>query len=80
MPRKQPKPAGSRSHRLQILVSAREVQAIDEFRFTTRQANRAEAVRALLRSGMGHQEYADVTRQAGLLNNSSYCAYGTRQP
>lgn len=58
MPRNQPKSAGRRSRRLQIVLSPQELDAIEEFRFSTRQPNRAEAVRALVRSGMGHPDYA----------------------
>lgn len=58
MPRNQPKSAGRRSRRLQIVLSPQELDAIEEFRFSTRQPNRAEAVRALVRSGLDHPDYA----------------------
>ena len=35
--------------RLQVLVSKRELEGIEEYRFAAHRANRADAVRALLR-------------------------------
>ena len=42
-----------RSERLQIMLSAEELQALDTWRFSRRMPSRAAAVRELLRLGMG---------------------------
>jgi metal-responsive CopG/Arc/MetJ family transcriptional regulator len=41
-----------RTERLQVMLSADELAAIDEFRFRARMPNRAAAVRELLRRGI----------------------------
>jgi hypothetical protein len=41
-----------RTMRLQVLLSTDELAAIDEFRFENRMANRAAAVRELLKLGL----------------------------
>lgn len=45
-----------RTERLQIILPADEVAAIDEFRFQARMPSRAAAVRELLRRGLASAE------------------------
>ena len=42
-----------RGERLQIMLEADELRALDDFRFTNRMPSRAAAVRELLRRGLG---------------------------
>jgi hypothetical protein len=42
----------SRTERLQVILSAEEIAAIDEFRFHARMPTRAAAVRELLKRGL----------------------------
>lgn len=43
----------SRGERLQIMLEAEELRALDDFRFANRMPSRAAAVRELLRRGLG---------------------------
>ena len=43
----------SRPERLQIMLSAREIRALDDWRFAHRLPSRAAAIRELLRRGLG---------------------------
>jgi hypothetical protein len=43
----------SRGERLQIMLEADELRALDDFRFANRMPSRAAAVRELLRRGLG---------------------------
>jgi hypothetical protein len=43
---------GTRGERLQIMLSAEELQALDDFRFKTRMPSRTAAVRELLKRGL----------------------------
>lgn len=42
----------TRGERLQIMLAAEELQAVDDWRFTRRMPSRAAAVRELLRRGL----------------------------
>jgi hypothetical protein len=42
----------TRTERLQVVLSADEIAAVDEFRFDTRKPSRVAAVRELLRRGL----------------------------
>ena len=46
------KASRERAERLQIMLSAEELAALDEFRFTHRMPSRASAVREVLRRGL----------------------------
>jgi hypothetical protein len=48
----------SRGERLQIMLSAEELQVVDEFRFNQRMPSRAAAVRELLKRGLAAEGYA----------------------
>ncbi len=48
----------SRGERLQIMLSAEELQVVDEFRFKQRMPSRAAAVRELLKRGLAAEGYA----------------------
>jgi hypothetical protein len=50
--------ADSRGERLQIMLSAEELQVVDEFRFKQRMPSRAAAVRELLKRGLAAEGYA----------------------
>lgn len=43
----------TRGERLQIMLEAEELRALDDFRFANRMPSRAAAVRELLRRGLG---------------------------
>nr|WP_249730112.1 MULTISPECIES: hypothetical protein [unclassified Chelatococcus] len=46
----------ARGERLQIMLDADELRALDDFRFAERMPSRAAAVRELLRRGLAMQE------------------------
>jgi hypothetical protein len=48
----------SREERLQIMLSAEELQVVDEFRFKQHMPSRAAAVRELLKRGLAAEGYA----------------------
>jgi hypothetical protein len=48
---------GSRGERLQIMLSAVELEALDDFRFAQRMPTRAAAVRELLKRGLAAEGY-----------------------
>ena len=56
----------AREERLQIMLSAQELEAVDTFRFLHRMPSRAAAVRELLRHGIANvgavRENAGITR------------------
>ncbi len=52
-----------RGERLQIMLSAEEVVALDDWRFSRRMPSRAAAIRELLRRGLAAEGFA--TAQAG---------------
>ena len=47
-----------RGERLQIMLSAEELQVVDEFRFKQRMPSRAAAVRELLKRGLAAEGFA----------------------
>jgi metal-responsive CopG/Arc/MetJ family transcriptional regulator len=47
----------SRGERLQIMLDADELQALDDFRFSHRMPSRAAAVRELLRRGLASEAF-----------------------
>jgi hypothetical protein len=48
----------SRGERLQIMLSAEELQVVDEFRFKQHMPSRAAAVRELLKRGLAAEGFA----------------------
>jgi len=52
-----------RAERLQIMLSAEELQAVEDWRFAKRMPSRAAAVRELLRRGLAAEGF--LTAQAG---------------
>lgn len=46
-----------RGERLQIMLNAEELAAVDDFRFSSRMPSRAAAVRELLRRGLAAEGY-----------------------
>jgi hypothetical protein len=48
----------SRGERLQIMLSAEELQVVDDFRFKQHMPSRAAAVRELLKRGLAAEGYA----------------------
>jgi hypothetical protein len=50
--------ADPRGERLQIMLSAEELQVVDEFRFKQRMPSRASAVRELLKRGLAAEGFA----------------------
>ncbi len=49
--------ADSRGERLQIMLSAEELQLVDDFRFKQRMPSRAAAVRELMKRGLAAEGY-----------------------
>lgn len=64
----------TRGERLQIMLEAEELRALDDFRFANRMPSRAAAVRELLRRGLG----VDGPVQNG--GNGSSQSFGVLQP
>lgn len=63
-----------RGERLQIMLEAEELRALDDFRYTNRMPSRAAAVRELLRRGLGAVGYsvgqdADGSSAYGVINS-----------
>ena len=56
-------PADLRGERLQIMLSAEELQVVDEFRFKQRMPSRASAVRELLKRGLAAEGFAAVVNK-----------------
>jgi hypothetical protein len=56
----------SRGERLQIMLTAEELEALDTWRFSARMPSRAAAVRELLRRGLAGEGFkvADTGRQS----------------
>lgn len=50
-------PDAVRAERLQITLSAEELEAIDTWRFAARMPNRASAIRELLKRGLAADEF-----------------------
>jgi hypothetical protein len=48
----------SRGERLQLMLTAEELKALDDFRFSRRMPSRAAAVRELLRRGLSAEGFA----------------------
>lgn len=72
---KRPMRAAHRSIRLQIMLDADEVAALEDWRFKTRMPSRAAAVREIIRRGLAAEGFAVATsgkRSAdfGVLSNS----------
>ena len=51
----------SRAERLQIMLDAEELVAVDDFRFKTRMPSRASAVRELLKRGLAAEGFLAAT-------------------
>jgi hypothetical protein len=56
----------TRGERLQIMLTARELEALDTWRFATRMPSRAAAIRELLKRGLAAQGFlkADATMKS----------------
>lgn len=52
-----------RGERLQIMLTAEELRALDDWRFTQRMPSRAAAVRELLRRGLAAEGVFDAQRR-----------------
>ena len=50
-----------RAERLQIMLDAEELVAVDDFRFKMRMPSRASAVRELLKRGLAAEGFASAT-------------------
>ena len=50
-----------RGERLQVMLSADELTAVEDFRFKTRMPSRAAAIRELLRRGLGAEGYFNTS-------------------
>jgi hypothetical protein len=48
----------TRAERLQIMLTAEELMALDDFRFTTKMPSRASAIRELLKRGLAAEGFA----------------------
>ena len=57
----------TRGERLQIMLTAKELEALDNWRFATRMPSRASAIRELLKRGLAAQGFlkADGTLKSG---------------
>jgi hypothetical protein len=53
------KDQGKRIERLQIMLSGRELSALDDWRFVARMPSRSAAVRELLRRGLSAEGFFD---------------------
>ncbi|MCW5714300.1 MAG: hypothetical protein KIT43_07310 [Bauldia sp.] len=51
----------TRGERLQIMLTAEELQAVDDWRFTRRMPSRAAAVRELLRRGLEAEGFSTAS-------------------
>ena len=51
----------TRAERLQIMLDAEELVAVDDFRFKTRMPSRASAVRELLKRGLAAEGFLTAT-------------------
>jgi hypothetical protein len=58
----------ARGERLQIMLDAEELTAIDDFRFAQRMPSRAATVRELMRRGLSAEGYE--VRSAGVISRS----------
>ena len=66
-----------RAERLQIMLDAEELVAVDDFRFKKRMPSRASAVRELLKRGLAAEGFALATVGA---KSSSYGVTGDKTP
>ena len=55
--------AVSRAERLQIMLTRRELEALDTWRFTARMPSRAAAIRELLKRGLAAEGFAVADSQ-----------------
>ncbi len=53
----------SRAERLQIMLTRRELEALDTWRFTARMPSRAAAIRELLKRGLAAEGFAIADSQ-----------------
>jgi hypothetical protein len=66
----------TRGERLQIMLTASELEALDNWRFSVRMPSRAAAVRELLKRGLAAEGFAHVetgskSRDFGVMGESS---------
>jgi hypothetical protein len=61
MPNSKSKPKPARGERLQIMLSPKELEVVDDFRFKTRMPSRAAAVRELFRLGIASTGLVQAT-------------------
>jgi hypothetical protein len=69
-------PNDAREERLQVMLTADELRALDDFRFKSRMPSRAAAIREILRRGLasdGFKLAAEGSRsgQFGVMNDGS---------
>jgi hypothetical protein len=53
----------SRGERLQIMLTPKELEALDNWRFATRMPSRAAAIRELLKRGLSAEGFTVANRQ-----------------
>jgi hypothetical protein len=73
-----------RPERLQIMLSAEELEAVETFRFQTRMPSRAAAVRELLRRGLAAEGFLKAgagvrSQDFGVLDPKSLDSNGNEQ-
>jgi hypothetical protein len=64
----------TRGERLQIMLTAEEIEAVDNWRFSRRMPSRASAVRELLKRGLASEGFATAdgnqhSRDFGVVDN-----------
>src|SRR5256885_15226316 len=64
----------NRAERLQIILTAEELAALDDWRFAHRMPTRAAAIRELMKRGMAVQLEGDGARRAGRRSRSGRLA------
>ena len=74
----------TRGERLQIMLTAKELEALDTWRFTVRMPSRAAAVRELLKRGLAAEGFEHVlagsqSRDFGVTGDSSDAPTRDRQ-
>ena len=53
----------TRGERLQIMLTSKEVEALDNWRFATRMPSRASAIRELLKRGLSAEGFGTANRE-----------------
>lgn len=82
MPRRNGDGRAGRETRLQVMLSAEELKALDDFRFQKRMPSRAAAVREILRRGLAavggfdRAPRSSRSNQFGVINDDTDSAVG----